>query len=201
MATSKTTAPRARPTRKKQGASVDGVASLYRKFREADREWRKADEAYTLAVETAQAKYPKPPSALEQILLLNRDALEWEVYRPIARHEAALLDLCGRGNRDGNQFGHNYELLKQWRSWQAACEMIDRDAHLSELRSEAEGAEEKRNEAFNSFENAPAKSLESILLKLKYVEDRLYDKRAPDWRRNSMLRQAIRELKAGAGQP
>jgi hypothetical protein len=68
MATSKTTATRAKPASvvKKHIVTDDGIPSLYRKFREADREWRTADEAYTSAVEAARAKYPKPPTPLSR---------------------------------------------------------------------------------------------------------------------------------------
>jgi hypothetical protein len=122
-----------------------------------------------------------------------------KVYVPIDKHEAALTELCGRGNRDGNVFDHNYELLTQWRSWRTACQKIDGDHRVPELGPLAEGAKKKREAALTAFEDAPAKSLESILLKLKYVDDRMYKKdEHEEFRRNVMLWRAIRDLKAAA---
>jgi hypothetical protein len=156
MATSKTTATRAKTASvvKKQIVTDDGIPSLYRKFREANREWRTADKAYTSAVEAAQAKYPKPPGPLERILLLNTQMFNGKVYAPIDKHEAALIELCGRGDGDGNAFNRDYELLTQWRSWRAACQKIDRDHRVAELGPVADGAKKKREAALTPSEGS-----------------------------------------------
>jgi hypothetical protein len=158
-------------TPKKRVVECNAVQTAHLAFKRLDRQHETADKAHKAARDAARATYPKPSSDLEAILLLNRKMFDAEVYAPIAKHEAALIELCGRGDKDGANFNHHYELLKQWRSWRAACARIDQDARLAELGAEAEAAEKAADAALSAFVRTPTGSLEDLIRKLNQLRE------------------------------
>lgn len=148
--------------------AAPNLLSLRRVFRRMDRRWQQADQSYKAAVATARSYYPKPSEELERILLINRDLFGGETSAPIAKHEAALVELCGRGDKNGASFNANYNNLKDWRAWKARCRQIDANCSLERLKAESDEARRLRKVARDAFEEKPAANAEEVALKIKH---------------------------------
>lgn len=153
---------------KRTTRAAPSLLSLRREFQRMDRRWKKADQAYKAAAATARSHYPKPGEELERILLLNRDLFGGETSAPVAKHEVALVELCGRGDKNGAHFDTSYNNLKDWRAWKVRCRQIDGNCSLDRLKAEADEARRLRKLARDAFEEKPAANAEEIALKLKH---------------------------------
>jgi hypothetical protein len=190
--------PKSTNAQKKRAANGkrDDAASLYRKFRELDRLWRASDRAYKSAIEAAQAQYPKPTGHLEQILLLNQTFFRGEIHAPIPAHEELLVKQCDAESQDKGVFERNYQRLQQWRQWRAQCQQIDRALRMAGLRSEHFDAYERRGKALEAFAEAPAKSAEEIILKLRHLI-KMFGDEDPAYR-YPLVHGMIKDLEDGA---
>jgi hypothetical protein len=143
------------------------------------------------------AKYPKPSSDLERLLLLNWKVFNGNVDVPIAEHEAGLMEVCGTCEK-GNAFSHHYELLKQWRSWRAACARIDQDARLADLAAESDAAKTAADAALLAFIRTPTVSLDDLIQKLHQLrgfmsEDKYHRQYSPLWSIIDELKAAVKK--------